>query len=335
MIRSRMPDKTAMKLVSPPFAVSHRSVRAAYLLMLASSIAFAAMAACGHAVGHRMDWRLVAVARAAIVLAFSIPLARASGVQLLRRWPRTLWVRSITGSISMLLTFFALTHAEQISTTLTFTNTFPLWVTVLAWPMLAERPTLGVCLALVSGVAGVVLIEQPQSGEIRWASLAALGAAFCTAVVMIGLNRLKNLDSLLIVVHFSAVATIICAGYTVLTALHGQSLDMSPLIDDWNWVLLIGMGALATAGQIFMTIAFRSAPPQKLSLIALSQVVFALGFDLGVWHREIHFYTYAGIVLVLAPVAWLVGGRALRGRRRNETVDSQPSFSDAPGTTAM
>jgi drug/metabolite transporter (DMT)-like permease len=318
-----------MKLASPEFVVSHRTVRTAYLLMLASSLAFAAMAACGHAVGHEMDWRLVAIARASIVLAFTIPLAKASGVQLIRRWPRTLWVRSITGSISMLLTFFALIHTEQISTTLTFTNTFPLWVTVLAWPMLAERPTLGVCIALLSGVAGVVLIEHPQTGEIRWASLAALGAAFCTAVVMIGLNRLRNLDSLLIVVHFSAVATIICTGYTVLTALHGQDLPLKSLTSGWNWLLLIGMGTLATAGQIFMTIAFRSAPPQKLSLIALSQVVFALGFDLGIWHHEIGLTTYAGIALVLIPVAWLVGGRALRLRKRAKIVEPE-SFVDPP-----
>jgi|SRR5579864_530064 len=324
-----------MKLASPEFVVSHRTIRAAYLLMLASSFAFAAMAACGHAVGQRMDWRLVAVARAVTVLIFTLPLAKASGVRLIRRWPRTLWIRSITGSISMLLTFFALVHAGQISTTLTFTNTFPLWVTVLAWPMLAERPTLGVCFALISGVAGVVLIEQPWTGEIRWASLAALAAAFCTAVVMIGLNRLKNLDSLLIVVHFSAVATVICASFTVLTAFRGQSLDLHSLADGWNWLLLVGMGALATAGQIFMTIAFRSAPPQKLSLIALSQVVFALGFDLGIWHRSIDLLTYAGIMLVLVPVAWLVGGRALRLRKRLEIVQSEPSFSEASSATGM
>src|SRR5262249_57665957 len=110
----------------------------------------------------------------------------------------------------------------------------------------------GGVVALIWGVTGGALIEQPQTGEIRWASLAALGAAFCTAVVMIGLNRLKNLDSLLIVVHFSAVATIICTGYTVLTALHGQDLPLKSLTSGWNWALLIGMAALATPGPTFI-----------------------------------------------------------------------------------
>jgi drug/metabolite transporter (DMT)-like permease len=298
-----------MKLLTPHSAVSARTVRTAYLLMLGSSIAFASMTACAHELGDRLDWRIVAVARASVVLLFTIPLAKWSGVQLIRRWPRTLWVRSFTGSISMLLTFYALTHLH-VSTAVTLTNTFPLWVTVLAWPVLGEKPTGAVVLALICGVTGVALIEQPQSGEIRWASLAALGAAFCTAVVMLGLNRLKNLDSLLIVVHFSAVATVICSGYAILTAVHGQTLDLAPLADSSNWLLLIGMGAFATVGQILMTKAFRTAPPQNLSLIALTQVVLALGFDLGIWHYHIQGWTYAGIVLVLAPVAWIVGFRS-------------------------
>src|SRR5262245_19589432 len=162
-------------------APAARSVRLAYLLMLASSLSFAAMSACAHATQDRdCDWRLPAFCRAFLVLLFTATLALARRVKLTLRGTRTLWVRSITGSVSMLLTFYALTHLS-IATAVTLTNTFPLWVTLLAWPVLRQRPTPGVAVALLSGIAGVCLIEQPHEGEFRLASAFALAAAFCTA----------------------------------------------------------------------------------------------------------------------------------------------------------
>jgi len=295
------------------------TARTAYLLMLVSSFAFAAMSACGHAAGERMDWRIVAVARASIVLLFTVPIALVQKVRLVWNWPRTLWIRSITGSISMLLTFYALTHID-ISTCITFTNTFPLWVLVLAWPLLGARPTLGAGLALLSGIAGVALIEQPHPGEIRIASLMALGAAFCSALVMIGLHRLKHLHPLSIVVHFSALASIVCIGYAITTHVAGQPLSLAPLANPGNVALLLALGALASIGQFLMTKAFSMTLPQKLSVVGLSQVVFALGFDLLVWGRRFDWMTFAGIALVVAPVAWLLIGR----KPKVEVSDSAP-----------
>src|SRR5262249_57123465 len=131
-----------MKLVSPPAVLAPvRSVRSAYLLMLASSLSFAAMTACAHGAGEVCgDWRFTAVTRAGLVLLLAVGVARAQGVRLIWLGTRTLWIRSLTGSFSMLLTFYALTHL-RISTAITLTNTFPLWVALLAWPVLGERPT--------------------------------------------------------------------------------------------------------------------------------------------------------------------------------------------------
>src|SRR6185295_11211876 len=131
-------------------------------------------------------------------------------------------------------------------------NTFPLWVTLLAWPVLRHRPSLGVALALLSGIAGVVLIERPDRGEFRAASLCALAAAFCTAVVMLGLHRLKNLDPLVIVVHFSAVATGVIGAFVLWTAIE-QPMDFVPLTRPATLALLLGIGVFGTIGQIMMT----------------------------------------------------------------------------------
>jgi drug/metabolite transporter (DMT)-like permease len=280
-------------------------------MMLGSSLAFAAMSACSHAAGERCDWRLPALARAALVLLFTAALAKARRVQLTIVGTRILWIRSITGSVSMLLTFYALTHLP-VATAVTLTNTFPLWVTLLAWPVMRQRPTAGVLVALASGIVGVYLIEQPQGADSRLACSCALAAAFCTAVVMIGLHRLRHFDPLVIVVHFSAVATGIIGAFILWTAATREGVDLAPLADAETIALLVGIGLLGATGQILMTAAFRVAMPQRLSVIGLSQVLFALGFELLFWPAKEGIdrgYQLLGMALVMAPVGWLLTRR--------------------------
>jgi drug/metabolite transporter (DMT)-like permease len=297
--------------IEPPLRVSGRLTathRTAYLLMLGSSATFASMGACTHALNGRCDWRLTALARAALAFVLTLWLARAQGARL-RFWrPGTLWVRSLVGSFSLILSFYALS-VLPISTAYTLFNTFPLWVTLLAWPLLGERPTAGVGLALMSGVLGVVLIENPQAGGFRMASAAALFAAVCTAVVMLGLHRLRYLNPLAIVVHFSGVATVFALGYMIWTVAAGQPLDWTGLRRPTTVALLLGVGGFASLGQIAMTRAFSLGPPQRLAVVGLAQVVFAMGFDLGFWGRTLGLAQFMGTLMILSPVAWLVGRR--------------------------
>ena len=280
------------------------SVHHAYLLILLSAFSFAVMTACGHAIGERADWRITAVVRALVFL-FTLLIAARRGTALVVWGPTTLWVRSIAGSISMLLTFYAMARLP-VGTLLTLTNTFPLWVTLIAWPVLGHRPTALFTIAIISGILGVVLIEGPQNTGIRPASAAALLASLCTAVVMIGLHRLRTVESLAIVVHFSAVATLVCFTYSVVTAATLEPIDLTALLDPTTIRLLLGVGVCGTVGQVCMTRAFGLGRPQNLSVVFLSQVVFALGFDWAIWGRNMTLITLAGTVLILAPVAWLL-----------------------------
>jgi drug/metabolite transporter (DMT)-like permease len=306
----------------PLEGVAHASgsVPSGYLMMLASA-AFASMSACSHGLATRCDWRIIAVARAGIAFALTIWLAQIGGVRVVFRWPATLWMRSIVGSFSMMFTFYALSELP-VATAVTLFNTFPIWVTLLAWPVLRERPSAAFALALTNGIAGVVLIEQGKIGNetelltsmvgpIRGAVAAALLAAFCTAVVMLGLHRLRYINSLAIVVHFSGVATLACAAFAGATPLlfPNWPIDWSVLADPATLLLLAAVGGLATLGQIMMTRAFSLGQPQRLAVVGLTQVVFALGFDLWIWHYHLNVAEFAGLAMILGPVAWLVGRR--------------------------
>ncbi|MBC7930485.1 MAG: DMT family transporter [Rubrivivax sp.] len=283
----------------------------AYLFMLASSLAFAAMGAFSHLAGERCDWQIVALARTSLAFVFSLGLSLSMGVRLVLWRPRILWVRSLAGSVGVLFAFYALTHLP-ISTALTLSNTVPVWVTLLAWPVLGQRPGGHVWLAIAVGLVGIILIQRPEAVSDRLAALLALGNAFSTSVAMLGLNRLRGVDARAVVTHFSGVSTV----FTLLFLLvAGRHIDYGALRDSTTIALLVGVGLAGTLGQLAMTKAFALGSPSKVSVVGLMQIVFALLFDLLLWSRAFDALVITGIALVVAPSAWLM----LRNPLKKET----------------
>ena len=279
-----------------------------YAWMLAGCFAFAWMSQFAHQLAPRCDWRLVALARGLLVLVLASALALACGARLVVLGTPALWLRSLAGSLSLLCTFFALSALGRTSEVLTLTNTFPLWVALLSWPLLRQRPTPGVWAAAACGVAGIVLIQNPRCQAGGRAALAvplALLASLASAVAMLGLNRLKGLHPWAIVAHFSGVATLaVLAAW----AMAGAP-DLAPLADPATAWLLLGVGASATVGQLCLTRAFTLGKPARVSVIGLTQILFALGLDLLFGGAAFDPATLAGIGLVLLPTAWVMSSR--------------------------
>ena len=283
----------------------------AYFFMLASSLACAAMGALSHLAGERCDWQIVALARTSLAFVFSLGLSLSTGVRLVLFKPRILWVRSLAGSVGVLFAFYALTHLP-ISTALTLSNTVPVWVTLLAWPVLGQRPGASMWGAIAVGLVGIVLIQRPETAGNQFAVLLALGNAFSTSISMLGLNRLRGVDARAIVTHFSGVSTV----FTLLFMLvAGRSVDYGVMRDAKTLMLLVGVGLAGTLGQLAMTKAFATGSPSKVSVVGLMQIVFALLFDLLLWRRAFDALVILGIALVVAPSAWLT----LRNPLKKET----------------
>ncbi len=284
----------------------------AYLFMLLSSLAFASMGAFSHLAGERCDWHLVAFARGSLSFAFTLTLSLATGVRLVLLRPAVLWVRSVAGSVGMLFAFYALTHLP-VSTSLTLSNTVPLWVTLLAWPVLGHRPRASVWVAVGTGLLGIALIQRPEAAGDRLAAALALANAFSTSVSMIGLNRLGGVDARAVVTHFSGVATVFTLAFLLAS---GGAVEYGVLQDGTTLALLCGVGLAATVGQLAMTKAFALGSPSRVSVVGLMQIVFALAFDLLFWRRSFGPLVVLGTALVVAPSAWLM----LRGPLRRETA---------------
>lgn len=284
---------------------------APYLWMLLGCFFTAWMSQLAHLLKDTCDWRIIALARSGLAFVFAVGLARLSGAELVLWRPGALWLRGCASSISLLCTFFALAQLPT-SEVLTLTNTFPIWVAFLSWPLLRMRPSLSVWLAAICGVLGVALIQSPHfqaDAKGTHALILSLIAALTSAIAMLGLHRLKGVHPWAIVAHYSGVATLFALGSWAI----GGMPDLDALSERRTMFLLLGVGLAATLGQVCVTRAFTSGQPARVSVAGLTQIVFALGLDLMFQGPSVQPITLAGIGLVLAPTAWMMAGRATQG----------------------
>lgn len=269
--------------------------------MVCGAASFATMSTLVAWAGESCPWQVIAIVRTFLAMVFAASLARISGAQFVFFRPPVLWMRSLAGSLALLSGFFSLTRLPTTEV-LTLTNMFPIWVAFLSWPLLRLKPDPSVWVAVACGVAGVVLMQQPQIkvGDYLW--LVALSSSFWSALALIGLHQLRHLDARAVVTHFSAVSLAACIA--------GWFLFPHPA-EPWSWTpslvaILLGVGVSATSGQILLTKAFAHGHPGKVSVVGLSQVGFGMLLEWLFRHRSFNALTVTGMVLVLAPTAWVL-----------------------------
>jgi drug/metabolite transporter (DMT)-like permease len=270
--------------------------------MICGSVSFALMSTQVHSLRSELDWRLVATARTGLALVLAGAWAMAFGVRLVVFRPGILWIRSLAGSMSLMCNFYAITQLP-VAAVLTLTNMFPIWVALLSWPLERRRPSILVWLSVACGMLGVFLMRPPEFTSNPFAVLVAIAASFFTAVAMMGLNRLQDVDPWAVVVHFSGVSLLFCLGSLFLSDLATPFPAACP---PRTLAMLLGVGVTATIGQLFLTKAFAEGPPAKVAVIGLTQVVFAMVLEIALLDQAYDASSLAGMALVMAPTAWLM-----------------------------
>lgn len=269
--------------------------------------------------GARCDWRIVVQFRTIFSFMAAATLTSLAGARFVVFRPKILWVRSIAGTLSLITTFYALTHLP-VADVLTLTNTYPLWIVAIGFLAWGESVEGSILTAIVSAMIGVALIQQPHLEGNRIALVSALSAAFFTSVAMMGLNRLGKVDPRAVVAHFSAVASIAMIPLLFL----GHPADFTVLEDPGTLGLLFGVGVSGTIGQIFLTKAFAAGSAPRIAVIGMSQVAMALVFDIIYRNALPPLASLTGMALVVAPVMWLIltGKGNVKHRRSTPAVST-------------
>ncbi len=281
--------------------------------MLLSAFCFASMGALSHDVATCSDWLGVVFARAFINFLFVAALAVVTSKPLIIfSAPKNLWVRSITGTVSMLGIFYAYTHLP-ISESISITNTTPIWMALLVCFITRTGLSYSVWAGVACGTIGVVLVQQPQFQQAGFAIMAGLGGAFFGAIAVYNLHLVKKIHPTTIVAHFSMVASI--ASFLAMLL----SFYAAPWEAGWTvriLLKLIGIGALGTVGQLSMTRGYMAGDPAINAIVALAQVAFGAGFDILIWNRSFDPGTIIGIILITSPTIFFVAEQRFAHHRK-------------------
>jgi drug/metabolite transporter (DMT)-like permease len=229
--------------------------------MSLAQLFFAGMNVCTRLGAETLSWAEVAAARFLVGAALAGGLAWCRGTSLVVRDGAAAWRRSIYGTLAAICTFYALGSSSiALGDAATLGATAPMFVVLLAGPLLAERVSLTELFAVALGFTGIVAVVRPSLGlALPVASIATIGAVFY-AMAMIWLRRIGPAESHeAVVFHFSLVAL----GVLLLIALPA-----------WRWpsrsdaLILLGAGIGGGFGQVAMTRAYslhRAAPVTALS----------------------------------------------------------------------
>jgi len=276
---------------------------ASVLWMLVAALASAALAALAHGLGPYVGWQGVLLSRTFFGFVLALGAARGSGAPVVLVGVRTLWMRSIAGSLGILLLFYAYTKLP-VGDVLVLNNTAPVWFAIFSWLSLGERPSRGEWIALVAGIAGVALVARPHLQQRNLAVVAAFFTGITSAVALRALNVLRHhYAPLTILVHHAASAFVTAAAITALSA---GRLSLGGLGLGRAAPLLVLLGLLGTVGQYAQTRSLATGRPVRAAAASYAGVGFGVIFDHLFWPSPLDPRSLLGMALILAPLPWLI-----------------------------
>jgi drug/metabolite transporter (DMT)-like permease len=234
--------------------------------------------------------------RFAVGLATCLLLARAGVIRLeFRRWP-LLAVRGLFGSVSALLFFHSLTMTDLARATL-LCHTYVIFSALFSVVILRERLRGGGLMALAAAMLGVALVTGARLSDIGPGEAAGLLSGLLGGVAITSIRELRKTET-----AYSIFAVFCLCGI-------GTSLLM--VQEPWKvprgtalWALT-GVAAMATAGQLLMTAAYRYCSVAVGGLLSLVTVVLSALVGLLFFSEALRHETVAGAALILGAAAYL------------------------------
>jgi drug/metabolite transporter (DMT)-like permease len=212
-----------------------------------------------------------------------------------------LWLLALASGLN-----WAVTQGDVVRAVLLF-YLMPLWVVLLAWPLLGERPNRASVLRLALALAGLVLVlktaDSPwpvPEGLTDW--LAIMGG-FCFALTNILLRKLHHTPEPARILAMFAGGVIAAS----LAALVGMGLGVlsAPPTPNTTWVIIAVLLSLAfLAGNLALQYGAARLSASTTSLIMLTEVLFASASAVLLGAGELTAQTLGGGALILLAALW-------------------------------
>ena len=213
-------------------------------------------------------------------------------------------------TIAMLVGFIYAVKQLSLADTYAIYMCAPLLITALSVPLLGERVSGGQWVAIVVGLAGVLMMLRPGARD--WATvggLAAVGSAVCYALSALTLRKLARTETTESLVFSFTLMMAIGAGLLALPV--WQPIRAS----DLPW--LVGIGLCGAIAQFLITEAFRRAPASVVAPFEYTALLWGVALDYVVWRVLPSAVTVGGGLIVIGAGLYLI---------RREADQSQPDL---------
>jgi len=236
---------------------------------------------------------------------------------------KNFWALVVRGLLLLLsytayyMAFPALPLAEAIA--LFFIS--PIFVTVLAGPLLGERVGLRSWFAVAVGFVGVLFIVRPGSALFEPAALLSLISAATYALAMIGARKLGVSEPASVMAFYQngayLVGAIVIAGVCAalgLTKLGHPSLDF--LVRPWvtptlkDFLLMAACGVIASIAMSLLTHAYRLAEANVVTVFEYTGMIWAPLWGFLFFDEVPRWMTLVGMGLIVAAGIYSAVGAA-------------------------
>ena len=207
--------------------------------------------------------------------------------------------RGLVGFLALVMFFYALGNLPM-SMAVTLNYASPLFLALLMPWQLNERPSMWQLAAVGLGFCGMLLLLRPWEVPVAdlWAGVIGLLSGVMAAFAYINVRKLGRLhEPEWRTVFWFAVVCLVGAGVlSTLQGWHGVNQD------NVLWLLLLG--ALATAGQLAMTRAYRTGRTALVASFAFSAVLFSTLFDKLIFKESLPLLAWLGMLVIVAAGVW-------------------------------
>jgi drug/metabolite transporter (DMT)-like permease len=265
--------------------------------MIAASLAYAGMGAfIKLAAAENVPVAQITFYRCLLSLGAVYVILRMSAIPIATPHWRAHITRSVTGVGSLAAYYTALTLLP-LATVTTLNYTTPLFVAMAMLAIGAWRLRVDMLVALVAGLLGTALMLSPSLDSAQW-----WGATLAAASAVLGAGSILSIRNLgqyneptwRTVFYFSLLATVLTFPWYL------SSLPWERLPSAWACMLVLGIGATATVGQLFATIAYQKGDTLVAASLGYSQVIFASVLGLWLWSELPAAQAWVGMALILA-----------------------------------
>lgn len=96
-----------------------------------------------------------------------------------------------------------------------------------------------------------------------------------------------------------------------------------------EWILLLALGVLGFALQFLLTAGLQMDKSSKATSMMYTQVIFALGFDWGIWGVLPGLWSFVGGVIVIGSTLWSALQKNKMIEKKVEVVDEESALLGA------